>query len=177
MALIPFRKSLAENTDIKFSRPIKLPACSSTATISMQIKNLFIPNSLVLQKRPKNSSLMNSLIRHNIESIHAGLALALLDLIASSPRIQEKMIADFHKKLLKAVENYEQQVIARKPDVPVAPIRVQGILLVNRCLLFAEQIFRSAAFAESHSLYRLHNEVMLSAFHISHKNNLILKIE
>lgn len=163
LALMPFpKKNTIKNTFI-LSAPMDLPACKSTRTIWIELKNFIVPHHLILSIKPKYTFYNRSITRHNFESIQAGAALAVLDLIAQSPRITEQLIKDFYQKLIGDMYHYEQDVIARTQDMPVAPIRARGIMLVNRCLLFAGQVFRGSGVNKKHPLYRLQNEAQLIA--------------
>lgn len=162
-ALIPFAAPAASHGEISFGKIIDLPAAKSTRTISMHVKNLLIPESAILSKKPKGTLNTHALTRYKMESLHAGTALAIADQIILSPRIHEPAIADYFQQLLLATENYEQRIITRKPTEPVAPVRAAGIQLTHRWLMFAEQIFRGGSFNKNHALYRIHNEAILTA--------------
>lgn len=93
--------------------------------------------------------------------MHASMSLAILNLIASSLRIQEGFILSFYNDLLSAVMNYESQIISHNSDDWVSPVRAQSIYLVNKCLIFASQIFRGMGVNNKHPLIRL-NQYLLS---------------
>ncbi len=159
IAIVPFQN----NPNMKLKEVIDLPAGKSTLTISIELNNLIVPHDTIVIIKPKGTFYQNSLTRFNLESIHAGTALAILDLIATSPRINEPFIYDFYAVLMASVANYEQSVISRKPDQLVAVVRAKGIHLVNQCLLFAQQVFRGIGANTKHSLYRLQNEALLES--------------
>lgn len=159
IAIIPFQNT--KDNQLNFSQPLDLPAGKSTQTISIEINKLNVPHDSVLLKRPKGTFYNNSLTRFNLESLHAGMALAILDLIATSPRIKEKFIYNFYNDLLTVVKEYETQIILRNSEEWVSPVRAQGILLVNQCLIFASQIFRGVGVNNQHPLIRLQNEALL----------------
>lgn len=162
-ALIPFATPAMADGEINFGKIIDLPAAKSTRTISMHVKNLLVPESAILSKKPKGTLNTHALTRYKMESLHAGTALAIADQIILSPRIHEPTIARHFQQLLSATENYEQRIISRKSTEPVAPVRAAGIQLTHRWLMFAEQIFRGGAFNKNHALYRIHNEAILTA--------------
>lgn len=160
IAMAPFQQV---NHHFIISDPMDLLAGKSTQTVSIAVHDLDISHDAIISIKPKGRFYNSSLTRFNHESIHAGTALALLDLVATSPRINEEFIHDFYCHLLTAVANYEARVITRNPKERVAPVRARGVYLVNQCLLFAAQVFRGVGVSRKHPLFRLQNEALLCA--------------
>ena len=75
IAIVPFQNT--KENQLNFSEPMDLPAAKATQTISIEIKELQISHDAILLKKSKGSFYNNSLTRFNLESLHAGTALAL----------------------------------------------------------------------------------------------------
>lgn len=143
-ALIPFINSTenSHNT-LQFSAPMKLTVACATNTVSLQIKNWFIPDEKVFHHTKLGGFVQRGLTTTNLDSFIAGTITAILDLIETNlPPSAHSLITSGITALKVKLSNYEEKILARQPETLIAPIRIHGIRLCDETLAFARQVFR-----------------------------------
>ncbi len=153
--------SFKHQASMKVHKPLDLIAAKSTATVTVDLENHLIPIDQVFYEKPIGFFQKVSIHGHHFAAMTAGIALAVLKLIASAPLFKETCVQQAYAVLSQRFDAYEQQVLQLIPEDLTAPSRAIGIVLTKDCLLLAEQLFRGAAAQKNHPLNRLKNEAQL----------------
>ncbi len=157
MAIAPFK----QQPGMCVHEPLDLIAAKSTNTVTVDLENYLIPVGNIFYEKPVSFFQSISIHGHHFASMTAGIALAILKLIATAPLFKEAHVQHAYQCLSIRFAAYEQQVLQLQAQDLTAPTRAKGIVLTKDCLLLAEQLFRGAAAQKDHPLNRLKNEAQL----------------
>ncbi len=142
-AMIPFTNQDSHQGSISLSEHMDLLCAKSTNTVSLEIKNWFIPNVDVLMTHKISYFYNKSLTSTNQDSFMSGVIAATFELISDKYSKYDKSLASKIETILKTkINSYEDMIVSRKSSTLVSPIRAFGIRLCDDLLKVIRQMFK-----------------------------------
>lgn len=159
ITLIPFTMQ----DGFSFGRTLPLVACFATQTITFELTNFKVPKTHIICKQPIGMHHYRSIRSKQFLSIHIGTMLAVLDLLDIKHVKQQPMLQQTIDKLNNKIIEYTQKALVHPLDEITAPLRIEGLLLLQQIIFFADQVFRGKALLNDHPLNLLKQEAQLFA--------------
>ena len=140
----------------------------STNTISFSLKNYMVDKASIFHIQPIGTHMAN-VGRNLVGLISALIAMAFksLNLLISSQQYNSRettysKLKIFCTKVQDKLEKMEEDIISDNPVMSFTIIRVELIMLINNCILIAEQLYKGSAMIKTHPLNWLKHEVLLT---------------
>jgi len=135
----------------------------STNTISFTLKNYPVAKKDILVIQPIGTHVSN--VSKNLAGLIAAIAaiaFKLINLLKASPQFKiNNNLQNFCALIQNKLDKMEQEIFKENPVTPFTVIRAELLILINDCIVVAEQLYKGSAMVRSHPLNWLKHENLL----------------
>ena len=163
--MVPFRTVQQQGGAIGCSQPMELAALSSTATVTVQFQDWFLPTSQVVSVKPGDAIATNDRLNVLQPSFFAlGCAAAGLDILAAAAATKPfPFLHAAHASLAAELATCRQRIFAADTETDYATrleLRAWAIELAGRCAQAAVTASSGAANHRHHPAQRVYREAL-----------------